>query len=110
MPARVHLRLLTPRRQNGILSKMSPLDQHDVDDEGEHEPNECELCIENEFSVKSQCRCGNCCEGLFIEATLRDVEREPRIAAECKTQRDIGEVNGYALNDPANEYACHFFD
>ena len=57
-----------------------PLDEHDLDHEGEHDPDECELCLEQQGTVTNQCRCGKCCEHLLFDDTLRDVEREPRIA------------------------------
>ncbi len=46
----------------------------------------------------------------MIEVSFRDAEREPRIKTECKTLRDFDEPIGYYLNDPDNNYACHFFD
>ena len=87
------------------------LDNHDFDEDGMHEPDECELCIERTCSVTSECRCGHCCERLILEATLRDGEREPRIAAECPSIREIGpDPIGYLLNARSNNMACHFFD
>ena len=89
------------------------LDTHDLDQYDEHDPDECELCMENTESVTSDCRCGNCCENLLIETSLRDAEREPRIAAECKTLRDIGpDIIGYLLNrcpsQTTHQDSCHW--
>ena len=87
-----------------------PLDAHDIDDDGEHDPNQCELCLETDHTVACDCRCGDCCEKMIIEVSLRDAERQPRIR-ECSPINSItGEHIGYLLNDPANEYACRFFD
>lgn len=89
---------------------MGLIDSHDLDEDGWHDPEACELCLETHSTVKCACQCGNCCERLMIEASFRDAEREPRIKAECKTLRDIDEPIGYYLNDSNNNYACHFFD
>ena len=89
---------------------MGLIDTHDLDEEGEHDPDDCELCLEQNCTVKCDCQCGNCCERLMVEASFRDAEREPRIKQECKTLRDLEEPIGYYLNDSANNYACHFFD
>lgn len=53
--------------------------EHQHDEEGLHEPDECEVCIEKNQSYDSSCRCGLCCEQLIIEVSLRDSEREPKI-------------------------------
>lgn len=91
------------------------LDQHDLEEDGNHSPDECELCIETDHTKVCSCRCGKCCESLLIEVSLRDAEREPRIAAECgpivcDIAKGKREVVGYLLNDKNNEYACRFFD
>ncbi len=92
-----------------------PLDSHDLDEDGLHWEDECELCIERIDSVQCECRCGLCCQHLIIEATLRDAEREPRIG-ECRPLVDdnLGmgpvEVIGYTLNDRENGIACRFYD
>ncbi len=91
------------------------IDEHQHDEDGVHDEDECEVCIEQNHSIKCDCRCGRCCEGLLIEVSLRDAAREPRIAAECDPLYcDIAtgtkEVIGYLLNDPENGYACHFLD
>ena len=87
-----------------------PLDTHDYDEDGYHSREACERCLEEDHSVSSKCNCGACCQRLIIESTLRDAEREPRIAAECGPVRDFDDIIGYSLNDKANGYACHFFD
>jgi len=91
------------------------IDDHQLDEDGFHDEDECEVCIEGNHSVACDCRCGRCCEGLLIEVSLRDAEREPRIVAECgPIYCDIAtgtkEIIGYLLNDRANGYACRFFD
>ncbi len=92
-----------------------PLDRHDLDKDGDHDPDACEHCIEEHHSVRSICDCGKCCESTIVEASLRDAEREPRIAAECgpivcDLRTGAREVIGYMLNSKENEYACRFFD
>jgi Fe-S-cluster containining protein len=91
---------------------------HDVDEEGSHVADECELCVEREHTVACTCRCGKCCEELLIEVSLRDAEREPRIKQECSPIWDSDiqifegrkEVGGYLLNSGENGGACRFFD
>ena len=87
------------------------LDDHQLDEEGCHNPDECELCIEKNVTVLNSCRCGRCCRGaLLIEATLRDAERKPRIK-ECQPIKGFtDELDGYVINDKSTEYACRFFD
>ncbi len=88
------------------------LDEHELDDEGEHDEDECELCVERNHSVDCSCRCGRCCESLLIEVTLRDAEREPRIAQEAGPVYEglsgNGELIGYILN--GKDTACIFLD
>lgn len=90
------------------------LDDHQLDEDGLHDPEECEACLEADCSVGPGCGCGKCCESLIIEATLRDALREPRIAAECGPivcdMSGTRETVGYLLNDAANDGACRFFD
>ena len=91
---------------------------HDVDEEGAHVADECELCVERDDTVACTCRCGKCCESLLIEASLRDAEREPRIKELCGPIWDTDielfehrkEVGGYLLNSRENGGACVFFD
>ena len=87
------------------------LDEHELDVDGDHDPEDCALCIEQQHSCECECRCGDCCRHLILEAELRDAVREPRIAAECPPLRDIGpDVIGYSLNDRSRGLACHFLD
>ena len=87
------------------------LDQHDFNEDGLHDRDECELCIEHSCSLECECGCGNCCERLLLEASIRDAQREPRIAAECGVIRDWDDaIIGYTLNDREKHGACHFFD
>lgn len=89
------------------------IDDHQLDGDGVHDPDECEPCIERNEAVCNDCRCGNCCEVTIVEATLRDAEREPRIT-ECQPIEDdltgARQLVGYLLNDPENGHACRFFD
>ena len=87
------------------------LNEHHFDEDNVHDEDECDLCVERSGSVPSICRCGNCCERLILESSLRDAEREPRIAAECSPLRGMNdEPVGHSLNDRSNGFACHFFD
>ena len=92
------------------------VEAHQLDEDGDHNPDECELCFENNHAVCNSCRCGNCCQATIIEVSLRDAEREPRIAAECGGLYDFPDEDGtrqkigYLLNDKQNRGACHFFD
>lgn len=91
---------------------------HDVDEEGTHDAEERELCVERNHTVACECRCGKCCESLLIEVSLRDAEREPRIKELCGPIWDSDiqifegrkEVGGYLLNSRENGGACVFFD
>jgi len=86
------------------------LESHDLDGDGDHDPDQCELCLEKNCSKICDCKCGECCERLIIEVTHRDAEREPRIR-ECQPIKGFTEEQiGYLLNDPENDHACHFFD
>lgn len=90
-----------------------PVDTHDLDEDGEHDPGECELCIETNGTVACDCRCGKCCENLLIDASLRDAEREPRIAELGRPIEDdmatgVRELIGYYLNGLSGH--CVFFD
>jgi len=91
------------------------IEEHQLDEDHEHDPDACEVCVEAEHSVACDCRCGKCCESVLIEVSLRDAEREPRIK-ECGPIIDDNfgegpeEVIGYMLNDCDNDYACRFFD
>jgi uncharacterized protein len=89
------------------------LDEHQLDEDGEHDPDECEVCYECDHSIKSTCDCGRCCESLLIEVSLRDAEREPRIKTEasptfCDLRTGTKELIGYLLNGKHGH--CVFFD
>lgn len=83
-------------------------EEHQLDEDGDHDEEECEVCIEQGHSVQCDCRCGRCCEGLIIEASLRDGEREPRIKALPIIKGFTDEPIGYMLN--AKDGACEFLD
>lgn len=89
--------------------------EHQLDEDGEHDSDACEVCFEAEHSVTCECRCGNCCERLLIEVSVRDALREPRIK-ECGPIYDDNfgqgpkDLIGYMLNDGDNNSACRFFD
>jgi len=88
-----------------------PLNEHTFDELDVHDEHNCDLSVDRSCSVSSECRCGYCCERLILESSLRDAEREPRIAAECaKITHFQDGLTGYLLNDPRNGGACHFFD
>jgi Fe-S-cluster containining protein len=87
---------------------------HDLDEDGDHDEDECQPCIEKNHSVSGECRCGACCR-LFVEVTVRDAVREPRIAAHGSPTlshpdpvRGERELIGYLLNGPSG--ACVFLD
>lgn len=88
------------------------IDDHQLDDEGEHDEDECEVCYEQEFGHCGTCGCGKCCESLLVEVSLRDAEREPKIAQLCRPLKDPfveGAIVGYLLNKPGS-LCCTFFD
>ena len=90
-----------------------PLDDHQVNEDGEHDPDECEVCYEDQHSVTCECRCGRCCQNLIIEVSLRDAEREPRIRECAPIYADnFGqgprELIGYILNTGST--GCGFYD
>lgn len=102
-----------------MLDDIPPVEPgHDVDGEGFHDDEECELYVERAGSVVCQCRCGKCCESLLIEVSLRDAEREPRIKElgrplwdnEADLFRGEKIVGSYLLNSSENEGACVFFN
>lgn len=93
---------------------MREIDAHQLDEDEQHDHEVCELCLERDHGIQNDCRCGRCCEALFIEVSLRDANREPRVAAECGPLYDDVTGDrvriGFLLNDKNNHYACHFFD
>jgi Fe-S-cluster containining protein len=89
------------------------LDEHQLDEYGDHDSSECELCIERDHTVCCECRCGKCCEQLLIEVSMRDGEREPLIKEKGQPIYDFlpeegGEQAGWLLNGPNGH--CVFFD
>ena len=64
-------------------------DSHDLDEDDEHDPDECQPCLEANHSVQNSCRCGECCTGLIVEATARDAAREPLIKVLGSKIRDF---------------------
>ena len=90
------------------------VNEHQYDDEGYHDQEECEFCLECQKTVSGECRCGNCCENLIIEVSLRDAQREPKIAERGSPIYDdmSGErvLIGYLLNARERDYACVFLD
>lgn len=84
------------------------INEHQRDEDGDHDPDTCEVCYEQTHASRSDCRCGDCCRQLLLEASLRDAEREPRIK-ELPTLKGFSEeVEGYLLNGP--DGACVFLD
>lgn len=76
-------------------------DAHDLDEDGEHEPEGCQPCVEAAHTVACDCRCGECCKRLIIEVTARDAAREPLIKAMARKLRD--DVTGeYPPDDEAD--------
>ena len=81
----------------------------------EHEPDECYHCLLGE-AASSNCRCGNCCRALIIEACLQDAEVEPLIKQRGSpiyngpefTASGQRELQGYMLN--GKEGHCVFLD
>ena len=97
-----------------------PLDEtppsgHDLDEDGEHDEDECWLCLHKQ-SVENSCRCAECCKRLIIEVTLQDAEREPKIKELGSpiflppqlTASGERELDGYMLNGA--EGGCVFLD
>ena len=91
---------------------MPGTDQHEYDEDGHHDSEDCERCIEEQHAVTCSCTCGNCCEQLIVEVSMRDADREPRIAEKGKPLYDMvdgrREQIGYLLNGPSG--ACVLFD
>jgi hypothetical protein len=61
------------------MNQQHPISEDDLDDDGEHDPDACQKCIEQGGTVRNDCRCGECCQRLIIEVTARDAAREPLI-------------------------------
>jgi Fe-S-cluster containining protein len=83
-----------------------------MDDEADGDDDEDNPGVE----VHSDCRCGECCRHLIIEAELDDAEGESRIkergspiyAPPELTGTGQRELAGYVLNSPDNGFACTF--
>lgn len=78
------------------------------DEEGEHDEDECELCVERNHTVSCDRRCGRCCRHSIIETSLRDAQREPRINELPIVKGVTDEVEGHLLN--GEDGPCVFFD
>jgi len=86
-----------------------PVDQDEFDDDED---------LEAVPEVHSECRCGECCRHLIIEARLEDAEREPRIKTRGSpvyapaefTKSGKMELEGYLLNAKDNGNACAFLE
>lgn len=89
---------------------------HTCDDEDAD--GDCLPCVAATEEVKSDCRCGDCCRYLILEALAEDALVEPKIAekgdpiyqAPELTASGQRELIGYLLNDPSNGNACAFLD
>jgi Fe-S-cluster containining protein len=91
---------------------------HDEDTEDfDHDP-ECYVpCLATNEVVRSDCRCGDCCRYMILEALAEDAIVEPRIK-ECSpiyqderlTASGTRELIGYLLNSPENGGACAFLE
>lgn len=55
-----------------------PWTQHQHDEDGDHDPDTCYACL-LQMEVGSQCRCGECCRNMIVEALPEDADREPKI-------------------------------
>jgi len=84
--------------------------EHQYDEDGFHDEDECELCLENTGTTACDGRCGRsrCCQSLLVEATLRDAQREPRIKEPPTIKGFADELEGYLLNAP--DGPCAFLD
>ena len=86
-------------------------DTHDLDEDGDHDPDECETCLLSQAKT-CVCRCGRCCEALLIEVSLRDGQREPQIEKLASPIYDdmsgVRRQIGWFLNGEGG--ACVFLD
>jgi hypothetical protein len=84
---------------------------HDLDEDGVHDPEECEECLLSQAKL-CICRCGRCCECLIIEVSMRDGDREPLIQKLASPIYDdmsgVKEQIGWLLNGEGGP--CVFFD
>lgn len=87
---------------------------HTLDEDGEHDEDACWVCLHRN-TVKTECRCGECCRQLIIEVCVEDAEREPRIKERGSpiytpaelTASGERELEGYLLN---GKDGCVFLD
>ena len=96
------------------IEQTDAFDGHDLDEDGEHEPDECQHCLEQNETVINTCRCGDCCKELIIEATARDAAREPLIKIlgnkmrnDCTGEYPPDDEADWMLNGKAG--ACVFY-
>ena len=59
---------------------MPGIDSHQYDEDGSYVPENYEQCIEEQHVMSCSCACGTHCEQLITRVSLRDAERESRIA------------------------------
>jgi Fe-S-cluster containining protein len=98
------------------MTESNPLDNYDLDEDGDHDDDECQKCLEANHTITNSCRCGECCEQLIIEVSARDAIREPLIKVLGQKLRD--DVTGeYPPDDEADWLlnrkeggGCVFFD
>lgn len=111
-------RTLPPAAGRRYARRMKPTDlPHDTDEDGEHDEGACYPCLARN-EVKTQCRCGDCCRHLILEAVAEDALVEPRIAEKGDpiyqhpelTASGTRELIGYLLNSEENGGACAFLD
>jgi hypothetical protein len=90
--------------------RMKPTElSHTTDEDGDHIEEECYPCLAR-HEVRSQCRCGDCCRLLILEAHVEDAMVEPKIAEKGRpiyeapelTASGTRELIGYLLNSSEN--------
>jgi Fe-S-cluster containining protein len=85
--------------------------EHQLDEFGDDDPDECEECLLSK-AVNCKCRCGRCCEILIIDVSLHDAEREPLIQKLAAPLYDdmsgVKEQIGWLLNGEGG--LCVFFE
>jgi Fe-S-cluster containining protein len=88
---------------------------HGTDEDGEHDPDACYRCLAEQEPVRSDCRCGECCRSLILEATAEDGVVEPQIKERCSPLYEHPQLTGgtrqligYILN--AEDGPCTFLD
>ena len=107
-----------PHDEECILAEHEAVLRGDTLAAAVHDTEECELCL-LQHEVRNACRCGLCCQGLLIEASELDAQREPKIARYGRKYRDI---DLYLLNrkdgggcvffhrDEAGRGVCEIYD